>query len=70
MSLKDNFETGTGMVTAVGAGDRFTSQFFETSFISEIVGTGDVLTVVVAGVGVCAVGYVGSKLQVVDLDDL
>lgn len=60
----------TGMTSASGGLDRFTAQFFDTSYVSEIVGTGDALTVVVAVFGACAILYLVTTLGVVDFDEI
>jgi hydroxyethylthiazole kinase-like sugar kinase family protein len=68
-NTNDSVAKVTGTTSAVGGLDRFTAQFFETSYISEIVGTGDALTVVVAVFGVSALMYMAVTLGLVDFDD-
>lgn len=60
----------TGSIASLGGLDRFTAQMFDTSFISEVLGTGDALTIGVTVVGVASVGFLATRFGVVDLDDL
>ena len=58
----------TGSIASIGGLDRFTAQLFDTSFISEVLGTGDALTIGVTVVGVSGVTYLATRFGVVDLD--
>ena len=60
----------TGTASVMGAIDRFTAQFFDTSYLAEILGTGDALTVAVAVIGFSALIYTAITLGLVDFDDL
>lgn len=60
----------SGPLTAVPALDRVVSYFSETSFIVDLVGTGDALTVTMAILGVSAVVYLTTALGVVDWEEI
>ena len=69
-NLNDSVAKVTGSIASVGGLDRATAQLADTSFLAEIVGTGDALTITAATVGACGVSYLITRFKVVDLDEL